>query len=275
MNFEKDLVSVCIPTYNGAEHIRQTIESVLSQSYNNIEIIVNDDGSTDNTLQIVQSIDDSRIFVYKNENNRGLPGNWNEAVKRAKGEYIKLLCQDDLLFPDSLRLQVEAMKNTDISCVIGNSTVINGDGKTVMKRNRFKKNEVVSGIKFAKRSLIGRNIYSEPPNLLYRTEAFYKYGGYDESLKYTPDWDFALGISLDGRICCLSQNIMSFRISETSETSRMSRERMKFLINDTDRFFDKHKKSNLLKLSLINEIEFKIVIRLIAFIRFLVVVTSK
>ena len=144
-----------------------------------------------------------------------------------------------------------------------------------MKRNRFKKNEVVSGIKFAKRSLLGRNIYSEPPNLLYRTEAFYKYGGYDESLKYTPDWDFALGISLDGRICCLSQNIMSFRISETSETSRMSRERMKFLINDTDRFFDKHKKSNLLKLSLINEIEFKIVIRLIAFIRFLVVVTSK
>lgn len=275
MNFEKGLVSVCIPTYNGAEHIRQTIESVLNQSYNNVEIIINDDGSTDNTLQIVQSIDDSRIFVYKNENNRGLPGNWNEAVKRAKGEYIKLLCQDDLLFPDSLRLQVEAMRNSDISCVIGNSTVINGDGKTVMKRNRFKKNEVVSGIKFAKRSLLGRNIYSEPPNLLYRAEAFYKYGGYDESLKYTPDWDFALGISLDGRICCLSQNIMSFRISETSETSRMSRERMKFLINDTDRFFDKHKKSNLLKLSLINEIEFKIVIRIIAFIRFLVVVTSK
>lgn len=275
MNFEKGLVSICIPTYNGAAHIRETIDSVLSQSYKNIEIIINDDGSSDDTLEIVRSFNDKRIKIYENEKNRGLPGNWNEAVKRAAGEFTKVLCQDDILAPDSIRYQAEALNNENVSCVIGNSVVINSIGETVMKRERFKSDKLISGLKYARRSLLGRNIYSEPPNLLYRTELFYRYGGYDETLKYTPDWDFAMRISLEGNICCLSKNIMSFRISEGSETTRLSKERMKTLISDTDRLYDKHKGAGPLKLSKINELEFKAVIRIIALARLLVISFSK
>lgn len=275
MNFKKGLVSICIPTYNGSDYIKKTLDSVFSQSYSDIEVIITDDGSTDGTLDVIKEYSDSRIHVYKNENNRGLPGNWNEAVSHAHGEFVKVLCQDDLLFPDALKLQVQSLQNTDASCVIGNSLVINRDDETVMKRERFKKDAVISGVKFARKSMLGRNIYSEPPNLLYRTELFYKYGGYDETLKYTPDWDFALRISLEGKISCLSSNIMSFRISDGSETTNLSKNRMKELINDTDRFYDKHKSSELLGLSVFNEFEFKLITRLAALARLMIISFSK
>ena len=95
--YEKDKVSICIPTYNGAQFIRKTLESVLNQSYQNIEVIVNDDCSTDNTMDIVRSMNDSRIKIYANEENLGLVRNWNMTVSYATGEFVKLMCQDDLL----------------------------------------------------------------------------------------------------------------------------------------------------------------------------------
>lgn len=275
MNFEKGLVSICIPTYNGASHIRETVDSVLSQTYKNFEIIVTDDGSTDNTLDILQEYKDDRIKIFKNEKNRGLPGNWSEAVKKAKGEFVKVLCQDDLLFENALERQVDALSDPEVLCVIGNSVVINGEGKTILKRKRFSKDVVLSGIKYAKKSLMGRNIYGEPPILLYRTELFYKYGEYCEDLKYTPDWEFAVRISLDGKISCLCENIMAFRVASGTETTRLSKEKMKFLVNDTDHFYDKFKDDGRLKLNKLNELFFKLVIRIIAQIRLVIILFTK
>jgi glycosyltransferase involved in cell wall biosynthesis len=92
-------VSVCIPTYNGAEWIEECLDSALRQTYRPLEILIIDDVSTDNTLEIVRAIADERIRVVVNAKNHGLVGNWNQCLRLAQGDYIKFLFQDDTLQP--------------------------------------------------------------------------------------------------------------------------------------------------------------------------------
>lgn len=275
MNDIKGLVSICIPTYNGEDFLKQTIDSVVNQSYRNIEIIITDDISTDKTEEIISSYNDCRIKFFRNGKRQGLAGNWNAAVRKTSGEFIKILCQDDLLMPETIAKQVEALKDSGASCVIGNTNVINSNGDIIFKRNYFKKSRVIDGMRYAKKSLLGRNIYSEPGNIMYRAECFEKYGEYDSSLKYTPDWDFALRISAHGSIYCLSDVVFSFRISEKSETSRLYREQIKDLIDDTDKLVDKNTESGVLDISIFRKTVFKINIRIFAILRGVVLVFSK
>jgi glycosyltransferase involved in cell wall biosynthesis len=82
-----------------SKHIGETIQSVLDSTYSNIEIIVNDDASTDVTRETVQAFEDSRIQFFQNEINIGIPRNWNKALKYARGDFIGLLNHDDLIGP--------------------------------------------------------------------------------------------------------------------------------------------------------------------------------
>lgn len=89
--------SVLIPTYNGARVISDTLRSILPQSFSNYEIIINDDASADDTEKIARSFNDSRIKFFRNEKNLGYPGNLEEARKKAQGDIIYLMGQDDIL----------------------------------------------------------------------------------------------------------------------------------------------------------------------------------
>jgi len=102
--------TILIPTYNGAEVIGDTLRSILTQSFSNYEIIVNDDASTDNTEEIVKSFLDPRIKFFRNARNLGYPGNLEEARKRADGEIIYLMGQDDILAKGALENTHQAFK---------------------------------------------------------------------------------------------------------------------------------------------------------------------
>ena len=93
----KPLVSVCIPAYNNAAYIKETIDSILSQTYENLELVICDDNSKDNTAKVIEGIKDERIKFYKNEKNLGMSGNWNHCLSKCSGEFIKLICADDML----------------------------------------------------------------------------------------------------------------------------------------------------------------------------------
>lgn len=99
-------ISVCIPTYNGAKYIAQTIESILNQTFTDFEIIVSDDGSSDKTLEIVGSFNDPRIVRIDRLSKVGAEANWNNAVANASASLVKLVCQDDLLYPQCLEVEV-------------------------------------------------------------------------------------------------------------------------------------------------------------------------
>jgi glycosyltransferase involved in cell wall biosynthesis len=135
-------VSVCIPVYNGAKYIKEAINSALNQSFQDFEIIVVDNKSTDNSLEIVRAITDSRIRIFENESNLGMLGNWNKILTLANGEYIKILPADDALYPDCLRLQCEVLDQDlekKISLVCGRKNVVDADGKVLLRLFEEKK----------------------------------------------------------------------------------------------------------------------------------------
>src|SRR6266498_132578 len=94
------LVSVCIPTFNASRWIQECVESALAQSYQPLEILVVDDASTDCTVGLVRSLNDGRIRLIENKENMGMVSNWNRCVELARGEFIKFLFHDDILYPD-------------------------------------------------------------------------------------------------------------------------------------------------------------------------------
>lgn len=123
-------VSVIIPAYNRAHCIQRAIQSVQSQTYKDLEIIVIDDGSTDNTGEIVKSIPDDRIRYICCETNRGAGAARNEGMKTAKGSYIAFLDSDDEWLPEKLARQVESMdsKPSEIGiCFCGAHIIKNGN----------------------------------------------------------------------------------------------------------------------------------------------------
>ncbi len=104
------LFSVCIPGYNSARYLSAAIESVLSQTCGDFELLIQDDASTDHTDEIIKQYDDPRIYYKKNEKNLGIFANLNILCKRARGEYIKILCADDMLAENCLKT-IEAVLN--------------------------------------------------------------------------------------------------------------------------------------------------------------------
>ncbi|QTD37577.1 glycosyltransferase family 2 protein [Polaribacter batillariae] len=108
------LVSIITPSYNSEKFIAQTIESVLNQSYNNWELLITDDGSSDNSLKIIEkfTLSDSRIKVFKIPNS-GPANARNNSIKNASGQFLAFLDSDDLWFKDFLKISIKEVKKTE------------------------------------------------------------------------------------------------------------------------------------------------------------------
>src|ERR1700730_17966377 len=100
----KPAVSICIPTYNGSTYLPACLDSALSQTYSDFELLIVDDCSSDDSVDIAKAYAkrDSRIQVFVNDHNLGLVGNWNRSVQLSRGEWVKFIFQDDLIRPECL-----------------------------------------------------------------------------------------------------------------------------------------------------------------------------
>lgn len=107
-----DLVSIVMPNYNGAKYLRESVESVLAQTYQNWELLFVDDCSTDDSLEIIRSYHDGRIKVFQNETNSGAAVSRNYALREAKGKWIAFLDSDDLWHSEKLEKQIQFMLKT-------------------------------------------------------------------------------------------------------------------------------------------------------------------
>lgn len=129
-----DLVSIIMPSYNTAAYIKQSIESVLKQSYTNWELIIVDDCSSDNTDEVVKSINDVRVKYLKNEKNSGAALSRNRALREAKGRWIAFLDSDDLWMSEKLEKQIRFMEKNGYYFSYTNYEEIDIDGnKTGVK----------------------------------------------------------------------------------------------------------------------------------------------
>ena len=104
INNEDLKLSILMPVYNGSKWVKQTIDSILRQSYSNFELIISDDNSTDNTIDIIKDIKDNRIKIFKNDTNLGYPSNLEKArlLSSKDSDILYLMGQDDILAKDAL-----------------------------------------------------------------------------------------------------------------------------------------------------------------------------
>ena len=213
-------VSICIPVYNAEKYIKETIESILNQTYKDFELIIIDNNSTDNTFNIINSFEDERIKVFKNETNLGMVGNWNECLKKSSCQYIQFVCSDDILYKECIEEKVRALKSNDnIVMVVCNTDIINSDGKRIFTRRFTLRKKTIKGEKIAIKSFRRRTLFGEPSNVLFRNIWKEKVGLFNEKLSYTPDWEYWLRLAKHGDVVYLGKSLAKFRVLPTSGTA--------------------------------------------------------
>jgi glycosyltransferase involved in cell wall biosynthesis len=175
-------VSVIIPCYNTAKYLGQAIESVLSQTFGDFEIIVVDDGSTDNTAEITQSFADSRIHYIQHPRNKGLAAARNTGIQHSRGKYICFLDADDYFLPHKLKKQIIFLENyQDYGLVSGGYLRVDKEG------NLLKKCEPRVGPIFLEQALAVNPFIVH--STLIRREWIERVGFFDEDLRAGEDWD--------------------------------------------------------------------------------------
>lgn len=127
------MISVCMATYNGAKYIKQQMDSILSQLSDDDEVIVSDDGSTDGTLDIMESYHDKRIKVFHHTPDRGPIGNFEYALTLASGDYLFLADQDDIWVDGRVKEFMKVLESGEWECVICNRNKIDKDGNVFLK----------------------------------------------------------------------------------------------------------------------------------------------
>lgn len=136
------IVSVCMASYNGAKYIKKQIDSILVQLDENDEVIISDDSSSDSTLEIVESFNDDRIKLLKNQKFKSPIYNFENAMKHSKGDIIILSDQDDIWENNKVTSIKKYMKNYDL--VISDATIINSEGE-ILETSFYKKNNSKKG----------------------------------------------------------------------------------------------------------------------------------
>lgn len=189
-------ISVIIPTYNRAKKVVRAIESVLRQTYRDYEIIVFDDGSTDNTKEVVRAINDNRLVYISGNKNRGAGAARNEGVRYAQGKYIAFLDSDDEWLPDKLEKQIEYIAcHPEVGMVYGKMHVIKGE-----KEGDFPNNTTEGELEGDIYSWLLRRNTIGAPTMFIKKECFDAIGGFDESLNCLEDWEFSVRFAKEYRI---------------------------------------------------------------------------
>jgi glycosyltransferase involved in cell wall biosynthesis len=209
-------VSVIIPCYNSARYLGQAIESVQAQQYTDYEIIVVDDGSTDDTAQVAARYADKVRYLY--QNNQGLPGTRNSGVAVSSGEYLAFLDSDDLFLPHKLRVQVAALDAApELSLVASGYQYINQDNRVLGDERPWKGRPCTDLA-----SILRGGLTAVHATLLRRT-SFDRIGGFDPSFRYAEDMDFWYRLSLsDGIITWAPSIVCQYRIHPNNMSRKIA-----------------------------------------------------
>ncbi len=208
-------ISIIIPAYNAEHTIIETIQSVQKQTLSDFELIIINDGSTDQTLNLLNNIQDSRLKVFSYENG-GVSVARNHGISQAKGEFIAFLDADDLWTPDKLELQLAALQQNPEAGVAYSWIYNMGE-----KGEFFQVGHQVSfeGNVLAK-LLIG-NFLANGSNPLIRKQAIESVGKFDSTLTYGEDWEFYLRLAVHWSFVVVPKPQILYRQSSSAATTKV------------------------------------------------------
>jgi glycosyltransferase involved in cell wall biosynthesis len=216
-------ISVLMPVYNGSGYLRAAVESVLGQTFADFELILLDDGSTDEAAGIVDALArrDSRIRVIHRAN-RGLTKSLNECLRLARGEFAARMDGDDLCLPERFQLQVDFLRAHPAVVLVGGAyDIIEDEGRLLRRMDQPCDDATLQQICLSGRTPICH------PLAMFRTQAALKAGGYDEQMIVAQDLDLWLRLGELGQMACLPQVLLRYRMHETSVSEKKQQEQVR------------------------------------------------
>ncbi|WP_342508868.1 glycosyltransferase [Sporosarcina sp. FSL K6-2383] len=245
---EQPLVSLIISAYNHEKYIEECLESIMNQTYKNIELILFNDGSKDSTHEKILGFKSKlkerfTAFEYINKENEGISKNFNIGIKKAKGKYIKTFASDDFLFENAIELLVNGLENEP------DFDIAYADGYYVYAENeRLIEKDLTKCVKFSgKATYISGNIhdhlYDILPHMsswtvLFKKECFDKYGLYDENLR-CEDMDLYLRFSKESKFLYLENDVAIHRLHDNNAGFIPE-----IMISSVERMIEKYTQSN-------------------------------
>ncbi|MDI6820692.1 MAG: glycosyltransferase family 2 protein [Patescibacteria group bacterium] len=219
-------VSVILPTYNGSYFIARALQSIITQSMRELEIIVIDDGSTDGTAEIVKRFGatDSRVRYFKNERNLGIQKSLNRGLREAAGKYIARIDDDDeWMDKEKLQKQVDFLdRNTDYVLVGTGAVFTDEEGRELFRFVGSKTNLAI------RKTMLSKNCFIHS-SVLFRRDLVMRFGGYDESeeMKHVEDYNLWLKLGSVGKLANLPIYGVKFRVRKTSLSWKNKKEQFK------------------------------------------------
>lgn len=208
-------ISVVVPAYNAESTILATIESIQKQTFSDLEIIVINDGSKDRTVELLNTVKDSRLKVFSYENG-GLPVARNRGISRATGEYISFIDSDDLWTPDKLEAQLAALQKRPEAGVAYSWTSVMDENAKVFYSGTpvFFEGDVYP-------HLLVCNFIASGSNILVRREAIEDTGEFDPTLRSAEDWDYSLRLARNWHFVVVPKPQILYRKSTGAMSSKI------------------------------------------------------
>lgn len=235
------LVSIVVPVFNGERHLLECLESIVQQSYQPIEIVVSNSGSTDGSDEIIRSLGDNRIRYLPIPDQRlTVHENWERALREARGEFVKLVCQDDLLAPRCLESQVKLLAAfPEASMAVCRRMIIDVNGGVLIRKRglgnliRRSSPRVVAAAELARAcARAGTNLLGEPACVLFRTSSLPDQL-FDSQWRFTMDLDLYFRYLVDGFAILDDAVLASFRVSSQQLSANLAKHQAR----ESRRFF--------------------------------------
>lgn len=229
-------ISLCIPTYNGATWLRETLTSACAQDVEGLEILISDDGSTDETIAIASEFvrGDARVVLERSMHHQGLVGNWNRCAMRAQGEFVKFLFQDDLLEPSALK-KLLARCSEERPIVVCERKLIMADATPAQVQQGYEQTPSLDDV-FGDEGFIpadefcaavgghpGVNFIGEPCAVMLHRSVFERFGYFHPRLVQQLDFEYWVRVASVTGLSRVREALASFRIRPRSVAAAHAR----------------------------------------------------
>jgi len=223
-------VSVCVPTYNGKPYLQECLDSILAQSFEHFELIAVDDGSSDETHDVLLDYAkrDERIKVWQNSINLGLVGNWKRCIELASGDWLKFVFQDDFIHPRCLE-ELLKVATRDVPIVVcrrniqfddvSAETITGYQGSLARSESvLFSDGDYCPAEKFREATIqyLGLNFVGEPTTVLLHRDVFNKFGEFNSGLIQLCDFEYWVRVAMNTGLRVVREPLATFRVHDRS-----------------------------------------------------------